>query len=168
MYTLIESTWPELYQSAVDAFPGTTCRQYAVDPIAISEIMIVPFVGFRTLFIRGTATNEEREYRPMVLVKGIGYHDDRQSGDIQIRASDGQDYWLEQPTMDDSEILLRCNCNDFNFRFTHYNFLDKSLYGRNRKKYYGHLWEANPRHLPGLCKHLIKFGIILKNSGLIV
>jgi len=170
MRTFIESTWPELYQSAVDAFPDTTRRQHVTDPIAISDLMIVPFVGMKTLFIRSTAVNEDREYRPMILVKGIAYHDDREPGDIQIRASDGGYYWMEQPMMDDNEVLLRCNCQDFYWRFNYYDHLDRSLYGRKRTPYEATInpGSANPQQMPGACKHLMKMMEVLNTSGIIV
>ena len=70
----IESSLTDLYQSAVEAFPGTTKRQHAIDPITVVNLRWTPFIGMKTLLIRGTAHNEDREYNPLILFKKVAYH----------------------------------------------------------------------------------------------
>jgi len=161
-----ESTWPELYQSAVDAFPHTTRRQYAIDPITISELRIVPFLGFRTLFLRTRALNEDREYRPMIVVKNVQYREHRGPGVVELRASDGESYLLEPPALEDHDLILRCNCPDFYWRFNYFDHLDRSLFGRVRRKYEAKAnpGSANPQEMPGVCKHLMKMAQVLTGT----
>jgi hypothetical protein len=160
----MESSAEQLYQSAVKAFPNTTMRQHATHPVVIRELRWTPFVGVKTLFIKGLAQNEEREYTPCVLFKGVNYNGD----DVKIIASDGLRYDFEKLSLENTDVLLRCNCPDFRYRFSWYNHLDKSLYGSTPKKYHskgiGH--PANPMQLEGMCKHLMKTIKVLKEAGI--
>lgn len=158
-----ESSVNDLYHSAVDAFPNTTKRQHVVDFVKIVDLSWTPFVGMRTLFIRGTAVNEGCTYKTMALFKNVIY-----GSGIPIKASDGR-YFIEQLSSENNDVLVRCSCLDFAYRFNYYNFLDHSLWGRKRKKYEGQdLWKANPQEKEGICKHLMKMMLALKDSGIII
>ncbi len=158
-----ESTFIDLYASTVQAFPNTRLRQHATQPIVIEAVRWTPFVGLKTLFIKAEARNEDRQYSPMLLFKGVQYG----SGPNQLIA-DGMKYTLEPIDLEKNDLLLRCNCNDFRFRFNYYDHLAKSLYGRKASKYEskGVGPEANPKKMPGMCKHLIKMIESLRNSGI--
>ena len=162
----IESSLNDLYQSSVEAFPNTTKRQHAVDPINIVHLEWIPFLGMKTLFVKGIAQNGEKEYSPIVVFKRVTYHE-TEAGCISLKAKDGT-YFLEQLSSEDTDVLVRCDCPDFGFRFKYYDHLDKSLHGHKGKKYQGQgLWEANPHHLPGMCKHVIKLWKVLSESTII-
>lgn len=167
---LNESTLEELYKNAVYAFPRTTKRQYAIDTIKIVKLEWTPFIGVRTLFLKALAQNEGKEYSPMLLVKDIKYKESPNSKTIKITASNGKEYYLNKISFQDNDVLVRCECGDFHWRFKHYNNLDKSLFGRNRKKYEAlhRPNSANPSETSGMCKHLIKLVKILKESNLIL
>ena len=169
MQSYLESTLGELYQSAVNAFPHTTRRQHATDPIEIDRLQVVPFLGVRTLFLKTRAINEGREYGPLILFKNIQYQDEPGIGVLSLRGSDGKSYHFERPKVDWSDALLRCNCKDFHWRFNYFDHLDQSLYGRKRGLYKAkqNPGAANPMQMPGMCKHLMKMMEVLANSGLI-
>jgi len=162
-----ESSFAQLYQNTIDAWPNTTKRQHAIDPVVISDVKIIPFLGVRTLFVKGLATNENREYNTIALFKEVNYSND---GDATIEV-DGKDYKFDKPNLSTSNILVRCGCDDFNWRICHYNYIDKSLYGRDRKPYTrvegSTRPPANPYKLPALCKHLIRFFEELFNKNLV-
>ena len=161
---ITESSANQLYQSAVLAFPNTRRRQHVIGPVQITQLSYTPFVGMNTLFIRGAAVNEENTYKPMVLFKKVNY-----GKGISISDNNGMRYFLEQLSTEKNDVLVRCDCGDFFWRFVHYNYLDHSLYGRNRKKYEGQgLWKANPLEMPGMCKHLMKLMVELKNTKLLI
>ena len=165
---IFESSLNQLYQSAVDAFPNTTMRQHATNPIKITNLHWVPYKGMKTLYIRGLAQNEGKEYSPNIVFKQVKYHLDLGVNIITLIDNNDQKYFLEQLSMDDNDVLVRCNCPDFKFRFGYYNHLDKSLQGRKSKKYEGQgLWESNPTHSPGLCKHIMKLMKVLDESGIV-
>jgi hypothetical protein len=167
-WLLEESSLGDLYDSAVDAFPNTTMRQHATQPIKMSNFRWVPYLGMKTLFVRAEARNEEREYSPIIVFKNVRYHDEDAPGLIKIR-SEGRMYYLEQPSLEDSDVLVRCSCGDFFWRFNYFDHLDKSLSGPKRKKYEAkhNPGSANPMRLPGECKHLMKMAEVLRNTGII-
>lgn len=162
---LNESSFDDLFRSSVRAFPKTTKRQHAVDPIVIEELRWTPFKGMKTLFIKGHARNEDKHYNTLLLFKNVDYS----KNDIRITGSDGLIHELGKLSLENTDILVRCNCADFNWRFNFYNHTDKSLYGRKRAKYEGSIGPpANPSHLPGMCKHLMKTVYVLRDSGIFV
>lgn len=163
---LAESTLASLYDSAVAAFPHTRKRQHAVDPVKIEALQWTPFLGLKTLLVRGRAVNEGRQYKTLILFKGVEY---LAEGGVPLEVGDGRDYRVRPLSYGESEVLLRCDCPDFNWRFNYYNHLDSSLYGRKRRKYEGKGGEpANPREMPGQCKHLMKLSTALRDAGILV
>jgi hypothetical protein len=160
----IETSLGELHDSAVEAFPRTAMRQHATHTIKIVNLRWTPFVGMKTLFIKALAQNEGKEYFPIVLFKRVNYAGD----EVLITASDGAEVSFDKLSTENTDVLVRCNCPDFFWRFNWTNHLDKSLYGKKRKKYEskGVGPPANPRKMPGMCKHLIKTAHVLKESGI--
>lgn len=168
---LQESNLQDLYTSTVQAFPRTTKRQHAIDPVEIVEINWTPFLGVNTLFIKALAHSGEsgKEYNPMILFKNVAYHPSKTNENwIEIAANDGQNYVFEKLN-GDNEILVRCNCADFSWRFNYFDHEDRSLYGKVRRKYEANVnpGSANPLEMPGMCKHLIKLTRTLDHAGIL-
>ncbi len=162
---ITESTIPELYDSTVAAFPRTTMRQHATQPIVIKNLHWTPYKGVKTLFVKGLSQNEGREYNSLALFKGMNYHSD---GEVKLMASDGKQYEFDPISLEETEVVVRCNCPAFHWRFNYYNHLDGSLYGRKRTKYESKgVTPANPQEMPGMCKHIIKLFEVLSKSGVI-
>jgi len=163
-----ESTLYDLHQSAVDAFPRTTKRQHSIDPIKIVQMEWTPFVGVKTLFIKGLAQNSisGKEYNPQILFKNILYNT---NADTRIIASDGLMYEYKKPSVVENDVLVRCSCPDFRWRFAYYNHLDHSLHGRKPAKYnsLGIGPPANPLEMEGMCKHLMKLITALRDADAI-
>lgn len=162
---LLESSLNDLFRSAVVAFPETRKRQHATDTVRIVQLSWTPYIGVKTLFLRGLAENRRGgggEYRPIILFKGVQYSDD---GEVKVVA-DGKFYRFAQLSESDNDALVRCDCGDFYWRFNYYDHLDKSLYGNKRKKYEGEM-PINPTKSPGMCKHLMKMMYALRDAGVI-
>lgn len=158
-----ESSLDDLFTSAIRAFPNTTKRQYAVQPIVIETIRWTPFVGMKTLFVKGHARNEDRHYDTIILFKDVDYTNEQ----VKIKASDGKIYRFAKLSMENTDVLVRCNCQDFKWRFNYYDHLDRSLYGPKRSKYEGISGiPANPKKLPGMCKHLMATTKVLNDAGI--
>lgn len=169
---LNESSLNDLYQSAVAAFPNTTKRQHSIDIIRINEINWTPFLGMNTLFLKGLAVNLENgnEYSPMILFKDVVYHARKDKEDwAEIVANDGRNYVFERLGYAANDVLVRCNCPDFQWRFNFFDHEDRSLYGRKRRKYEATTapGSANPNQMPGMCKHLMQLAMTLNNSGIL-
>ena len=170
MNNFLESSFKDLYSSTVKAFPKTTKRQHAIDPIKIVRLEWVPYVGLRTLYIKGLAQNTDnsKEYSPILLFKKVNYSSTRGKNYIEIKDSNGKNHILER--IGGNEVLVRCNCKDFFWRGNYADFLDHSLYGRKRTNYnpQTNRPSVNPNNDPMVCKHVIKLYKVLEQSGLII
>jgi hypothetical protein len=167
MFKLWESSLADLHQSAVDAFPLTTKRQHVVGPIQIDEVRATPFLGMNTLLFRCRAINEDRIYNPVILLLNVNFNGDGAS----IEASDNHQIYSFEPLSEhDTDSRVRCQCGDYYWRAQYANWLDRSLYGSNRKPYenMGLRGPANPNDSPMLCKHLMKLVEKLRQDGIIV
>lgn len=159
---LFETSLQDLYQSAVDAFPNTTKRQHATHPIVISELRWTPFIGMKTLYVKGLAQNEGKEYNTIIVFKRIDYKGD----EVTITSSDLQEVSFTKPSLENTDVMLRCSCPDFQYRFKHYNSIDKSLQGPKGKYESKGGAPANPMEMPGMCKHLMQTMHVLGEAGL--
>lgn len=166
-YWINESSINDLYQSAVGAFPETTKRQHAIDPIKITNLNWIPFLGVKTLYVRGLAQSEGKEYNPSIVFQGVKYSEEFESGLVKLSTNDGL-FFLERLSLDTNAVRVHCNCPDFRWRFRYYNYLDHSLYGPKGKKYValGIGPPANPQEMPGMCKHLMKMCSVLEQAKL--
>lgn len=166
---LQESNLNNLFVSTVNAFPHTKKRQHSVDLVNIVEVNWTPFLGVNTLFIRAAVYSGEskKEYNTHLLFKNVVYHSSKMNENwVEIIANDGRNYVFEKLN-GNNEVLVRCNCADFYWRFNYFDHEDKSLYGKVRTKYEGitNPGSANPLKMPGMCKHLIKLVRSLDHSG---
>jgi hypothetical protein len=166
---LIESSLSELYKSTVLAFPTTTRRQHATNTIKITHLEWVPWIGMKTLFVKGLAQNEGKEYSPIILFKKVNYLSESVKNAKTLIDNVGKKHIIEQLSFEDQDVLVRCPCKDFFYRFNYYNHIDKSLYGHKRKKYEAlyRPGSANPEKSEGLCKHILKLVKALTESGII-
>lgn len=166
MRRIDESSVEELYASAVNAFPATTKRQHAVDPIVVEELRWTPFRGMGTLYVKGVIRNEMKHYDTSILFKGVDYT----QKNVTLMASDGLLYEMGRLSLENDDVLVRCNCPDFKWRFSFYNHLDKSLYGRKPRKYEAVTSRppANPQQMPGMCKHVMATVRALQHAGLLI
>lgn len=166
MDNIWESSIEELYQSAVDAYPETGLRQHATQPVVITKLNWIPYLGMKTLFVKGFVQSEGHEYSTIILFKGVNYNNLSES--VKLYASDGVLYKFSKLSLNETQVSVRCNCPDFNYRFAYYNHLDESLYGRKPSKYNRKTDRepVNPKEHPGLCKHLIKMQEVLQKSNI--
>jgi len=159
-----ESTMDDLYVSMQQAFPRTTKREHSTQTIKIVDLKWTPFLGLNTLLIRGKAQNEGKEYKTTIVFKEVDYS----GGPIKFMADDGKYYEINN--LSEHDILVRCDCPDFKWRWKFENSRPaiNALVGNKGKKYEGQgLWEANPLHLPGLCKHLLSLSKALNHINVL-
>ena len=165
---LNDSSINDLYYSTVRAFPRTQKRQHSIDLVKITEIKWTPYLGMKTLFIKGLAQSEEshKEYTPIIVFKNVIYHNENTNKYVKIIANDNKEYIFEQLDYNENDVLVRCQCKDFFWRLQHTDYVDHSLYSKNRKKYEARInpGSANPLELPGMCKHLLKLAKVIKKA----
>jgi hypothetical protein len=166
---LTEDTIEDLKANIERGFPRTTKRQYSTDPVTIIQAAWYPYVGTKTLLVRGLADSEEsgKEYVCAVLFKQVQFGDD---GDVTITANNGEEYTFTHLDPSVNDIAVRCQCPDFRWRFAWYNKPTKALFGPLPSPYQskGLRPPVNPMQVPGMCKHLLKLMIALQGSGALV
>lgn len=165
----LEASLEDLYKGAEKAFPETRKRQFSTDTIVVENLYWVPFQGVKTLFVKATVKNEGRKHESIILFKGVKYKEREGRGAVPLRTSTGKEVFVEQISAREDDVLVRCSCKDFYWRFLHFNKNEGCLYGRDRAKYEAlkNPGSSNPNETAGLCKHLIKMVKILKESNLL-
>lgn len=169
-----QSTYNQL-KGNVDSFnPVSTKRQNAVDPIQVSELKTLPFIGTKNLSIESLVQNSDSKdghstYTPKIIFNQVQFEDDVSDTNITFTAKDGNEYNMQPIDLASNTVRVRCNCADFLWRFAAFNAKDKSLIGTapppyQRKTNRG---PVNPQQVPGVCKHLIKTFDALKHSGMV-
>lgn len=139
-----------------------------VDSVRIAKLEWTPYLGLNTLLVRSLAQNIENghEYKPLVLFKGVIFHETPTPRTVNIVASDYKHYFFEP--LRENEVLVKCECGDYYWRFNYFNSKYKSHFGSRRAKYEskGGL-PANPSEMPGICKHLMVLEKTLDEAGVI-
>lgn len=167
---LDETTYTDLEQSTVSTFPDTDKRQNVVNQVNVSKIEFTPFLPNRNLLITARASSGARQYKPQVLFSQVEFQDEDTPDNVTIRATTNQDVNLLPIDLSENNCKVKCDCLDFYHRFSQFNYTDDSLYGDKPPTYRRKTDTrpaANPEQTPGLCKHLMKVVLELRDAGLI-
>lgn len=165
----LETSLEVLFDNSVRAFPTTTKRQNSLDEVKIERLEWVPFRGMKTLFVKGLARRGGSKNECIILFKDVKYSKDRGKGMVELNASNGERVFLEPLSSSSTDVLVRCTCKDFYWRMVHFNKMDGSLFGRDRKKYEAlhRPGSSNPLELSGSCKHLMKMSKVLSEASIL-
>ena len=118
----------------------------------------------KTLMVKCLAETDN-DYNPIIVFKKVDYLD---KGKNYI-VSENKKYYLNQFDKN-TQVILRCQCEDFKWRFKYYDHVDKSLFGHKGVKYEakGIAPPANPLQKPGICKHLMAMSRKLNEMNLLI
>lgn len=89
---------------------------------------------------------------------------------VTFKASDGKDYHIQPIDLSDNIVRVRCDCLDFYFRFAPWDFSNDDLFGPKPKPYVRkttHYPPVNPTRSPGICKHVMKLVLALRDKNLL-
>lgn len=172
LYKLVidESSLVDLEQSAVRGFPATTKRQHLTGPIHMTGLEITPYVPSKQLRCEAKMQNGGNTYNCVIQFDGVTFEDEDMPTNVTFTATDGEDYNIIPANARNNDVLVRCNCLDFYYRFAVYNQNDGSLYGNPTPPYQrktNNRPPANPGKVPGLCKHLMKFADFLHQTKIV-
>jgi len=167
------SAYQELERKTITAFPKTRKRQHVVHPIQIAQTQFTPYIGTRNLLVRGQAksgTYNNVYYKPMLFFNEIEYEEEDSPQNVSIKATDGKDYFMQPIDLTQNIVRVRCDCLDFYHRFAPWDFSNDDLYGPKPKPYVrktNTYPPVNPTRSPGVCKHVMKLVLTLRNSRLL-
>lgn len=164
------STYQNLERRTVAGFPNTTKRQFAVQPIQIVRMEFIPYVPTGNLRCDAIARSGEKTYEPQILFNNVEYQDEDTPQNVTFKASTGDELNILPIDLSQNTCKVRCTCLDFYHRFSEYNYSDDSLYGGKMPTYQRKTTtrpDANPNRTPGICKHIMKTILALREAGMI-
>jgi len=185
------STVQNLDQNIQGFLPSTAKRQYATQPLTVSQMIFLPYVGTKNLNITAVVhsppktkqnnapavTPEEKEkekakdYDTIVIFNDVIYEGESTDTNISFVAKDGKEYHMQPIELTKNTARVNCNCLDFFYRFKSYNAADTSLAGRAPpayKKVPGSTrGPSNIKRVPGVCKHLLQTVEALRQAKMV-
>ena len=166
---LNETTYADLERNTMAFQPQSKKRQFAVDPVQIANLSLIPYAQSGVLEARALAHGETGHYEPQMVFTEIEYQEEDTAENITFMGPDGQDYHILPINLAQNNVKVRCTCLDFRWRFAIYNDKDGSLYGPVPGVYQKKTNRPpnNPAGVPGVCKHLMKLAVELRSSQVI-
>lgn len=166
---LEETTYADLERETLHFIPRTKKRQFAVTPVQIQNIELVPFNQSGALEARATANSNGNTYQPIILFQGVEFQDEDTPENVTFTGTDGQEYHILPIQLRTTNVKVRCTCLDFRWRFSVQDQKADALYGEGPGLYQkvSNRPPNNPRNVPGICKHLMKLVVELRNSHLV-
>ena len=167
------SSYQNLERSTISAFPQTKKRQHAVHPVQIVRTDFTPYIGTKNLLVRGQAksgTYNNVYYKPMLFFNDIVFEEEDTPQNVSVKASDGQDHHMQPIDLSQNVVRVRCDCLDFYFRFSPWDFSNDDLYGPKAKPYVRKTTTyppVNPTRAVGICKHVMKLVLTLRDARLL-
>ena len=89
---------------------------------------------------------------------------------LTIKATSGDDFQMEPIDLSRNIVRVRCDCLDFYFRFAPWDFSNNDLFGPKPKPYVRKTTtrpSVNPTRSPGVCKHIMKLVLGLRDAGML-
>lgn len=167
-----ETTVPELETNVRTAFPDTEKRHNALNDVQVGNIEVTPYTSNKELKITAqaqTVTNDSSggPYPVVIMFRDIQYEAGDTPDNVTFTATDGEEYSMSKIPLDEKNCRVRCACMDFRFRFSVYNRRNDALHGQPFPPYVpqGKRPPVNPTEVPGVCKHIMKTVVILRDSG---
>jgi len=168
---LEEATYADLETNTMRFVPPSKKRQHATDPIQIQQIQLIPAPPSGTLEAQAIALSNGNKYQPIIFFNNVAYEREDTPQNITFTGADAQEYHVQPISLRTNNCKVRCTCLDFRWRFSVQNQEKDALYGPGPGIYQKVPGSTrppnNPQGVPGLCKHLLKLAIELRNSGIV-
>lgn len=144
-------------------------REQRSNRIQVTNYQVIPSVSERSLLIKARIVGEESNYQTQVRFSNVTFGDAIAPGFAEVKAMDGNDYFVRQFTASQTQARVRCSCLDFHYRFSVWNHTKKSLEGDPPKPYVKKTDRppVNPNRVAGACKHIMKLITFLKGEGIV-
>lgn len=167
---LDEATYAELERNTMNFTPPTKKRQWVVDPIQIARMELTPARETQNLIIKAEVKSNGNTYTPSMVFDGVIFDDSDQADNTSFTATDNEEYHIDPINLSKNNVKVACNCLDFYWRFASWNHGAQSLNGNPPPPYQRKTQNrppANEKKVPGVCKHLLKMAIALKNAQIV-
>jgi hypothetical protein len=132
-------------------------------------VKVIPYVGTKTVLFHfeSKGLTVRATHQIFIAFHEIEVLDTPKAGYIEIEFRN-EKYWMEKPDMYKTPIRVRCSCSDFFFSFGLWNFQEGALFGGRPRPYRRKTKTfppRNPKHIPGVCKHLFNALLWLQTNN---
>lgn len=170
---------PELWRSAVRAFPRTKKRHLVLDRVRVLSVKwsvhsSTPPAVMARFKVRGEVykSRPPKTYSTFILFRNVEFGVGRKRGWFALDGvfdPGSRKPIVFRPIPSHSPLRVRCSCPDFRWRFSWENHREDSLWGVKAPAYLpvSDRGPANPSKLPGLCKHLMASWAVLVKLGVV-
>lgn len=164
-----EATYSELERNTLRFVPPSERRQFVMNSVQIQNMEFTAFSDSNALEVEALANNQGRRYNPSMLFSSVEFQDEDTPQNISFQSSSGETYHIMPIMLQQNNVKVNCTCLDFRWRFAMYNDQTNTLNG-NAPPLYQKTTDRPPNNrlgIPGLCKHLLKLAVELKNSNIV-
>lgn len=165
------STIPQLDMKARSAFPHTKKRQNDVGSVnVLPQVTYIPNVpdGELTINTRTSSSRSGNIHVQRIILYKVQFAQPGEGNATQLPDSEVA---IQPVKLNAETARVACDCMDFRFRFATNNDRDDSLAGNAPPAYQrvpgSNRPEANPSHLPGMCKHIMRVVQDLKQKRIV-
>lgn len=165
------STIPQLDMKARTAFPQTKKRQNDVGSVnVLPQATYIPNTGNNELTIntRTSSSHSGNIHVQRIILYKVQFANPGEGNVVQLPDSEVA---VQPIKLNSDTARVACDCMDFRFRFANNNDRDDSLAGNAPPAYQrvpgSNRPEANPSHLPGMCKHIMRVVQDLKQKRIV-
>jgi len=134
---------------------------------------VVPFKGTKTLLIQADCNGytEKATHVVNIQFEGLNYVDEvPKNAEYKTLTYKDEEYHFSYPTVEDTNVKIRCSCSDFYYTWSYPDWKEKVLFGSKPKKYIRKTKTRPPRNpdqIPGMCKHIYQAISLLKVEDLL-
>ncbi len=163
------ATYAELERNTMDFIPTSKKRQWAIDPVNILTMELIPARESQTLMIQSDVNSDGKIYNQKIQFRPVIFEDSDQYNNASFVGPDKDEYHIIPIELNRATVKVHCTCLDFYWRFASTDYTVDALDGTPPPPYNatGRRPPVNPRGVPGVCKHLLKVVNQLKVSGVV-
>ena len=147
----------------------TKKRQLATSDVVVSKMTLKPFTNSKSIQIHSECKSGSKKYQTVLMFRDVVFEPESSQTNVTFTGSDDEEYNMEKIVLSSSNVLVKCECMDFYWRFSRFNVKDSSLYGPTPQPYTPKTDRPsdNTAQVPGVCKHLLKSIENLKSAGMV-
>ncbi|PPD55681.1 MAG: hypothetical protein CTY12_00045 [Methylotenera sp.] len=165
-----DATIPQLQQSIEQGFPDTKKRQHATNEVQVAAYQYIPKTNVKLLqVVSNTNSQSGGRYNQVIVLRDVQYDMADSATNISIDRG-GKKFYVKPVAFNTTNVAVSCNCPDYIMRFAHTNAENNCHVGQLPPQYIRKTTDrpsANPNHVPGMCKHLLKMTEDLQRTGLL-
>lgn len=147
-------TVDELVTNTYNLLPDAIMKGRTAQGMKIIDFKVQNSPGVKTKKIFATIRSQERPVAYTMILEFNGLEDPENT----------------IVDLDTVKFKCRCSCHNFYFMWGYWDKQVGALSGPNQKKYVRKTTtrpEVNPKHLPGMCKHIVRLLISMRTDKLV-